>query len=65
MFGAEGDDAIDTLRLKKVKQAELPAAATTNDAAEDLMRPEPPPEPETLIEREPGAGVAPGRQARA
>ena len=47
-FGAEGDDALAALRLESAKQAELPAASTTNDAAEDLMRPEEPEEPDDI-----------------
>jgi small-conductance mechanosensitive channel len=58
-FGEEGDDALRTLRLERAHEAEptLPEAATTNDAAEDLMRPPPEPEPEEI-------GDAPDRAAR-
>lgn len=51
-FGAEGADALKALQLKPVREAaESRAAATTNDAAEDLMQPEPEPEPEELQEK--------------
>ncbi|MBL8530210.1 MAG: mechanosensitive ion channel [Hyphomonadaceae bacterium] len=45
LFGEEGEDALRALRLERGTLAarETPAAPTTNDAAEDLMRP--PPEP--------------------
>lgn len=46
-FGAEGKDALAALNLKPVRQApETLAASTTNDAAEDLMQPPMPSEPE-------------------
>jgi len=57
-FGAEGDDALKALKLEGAKQKAAkeeppaPTQPTTNDAAEDLMQPEPPPEPEILDERE-------------
>jgi len=45
-FGAEGDEALAALKLERAPETiEAKPAATTNDAAEDLMRPEPPPEP--------------------
>lgn len=56
-FGAEGKEALKALNLKPAKEeAPAPEAAPTkNDAAEDLMQPDPPPEPEQLEERETGA----------
>lgn len=48
-FGHEGEDALRTLRLESTGEAEgAPAETTTNDAADDLMRPPPEPEPEEL-----------------
>ena len=52
-FGAEGDDALAALRLEKAKQPELVAAPTTNDAAEDLMRPEEPDDEPDEVEEMP------------
>lgn len=51
LFGQEGEDALRAARLESPHRApaqEPQAASTTNDAAEDLMRP--PPEPEPLEE---------------
>lgn len=47
-FGEEGDDALAALKLDRAPvHAPAPTAPTTNDAAEDLLRPpEPQPEPE-------------------
>ena len=48
-FGEEGDDALAALKLERQPDVyEPPPEATHNDAAEDLMQPEPPPEPEEL-----------------
>ncbi|MBC7770320.1 MAG: mechanosensitive ion channel [Phycisphaerales bacterium] len=48
-FGHEGEDALRTLRLESTGEVEAPAeTTTTNDAADDLMRPPPEPEPEEL-----------------
>lgn len=62
-FGAEGAealDALDALDIDRRAQAPPPAPEhTTNDAAEDLMQPEPDPEPEQLEEREPTLAAAP------
>lgn len=50
-FGHEGEDALRTLRLESTGEAEAATAPpTTNDAAEDLMRP---PEPEPEAEEDP------------
>ncbi|MBL8774252.1 MAG: mechanosensitive ion channel [Phenylobacterium sp.] len=57
-FGQEGERALDALRLDH-PQADQPAATgspSTNDAAEDLARPLPGPEPSD--------GAAPGRDTR-
>jgi len=55
LFGHEGEDALRTLRLEHGEAPEeAPAETTTNDAADDLMRPPPEPEPEEL-EPEPQA----------
>lgn len=49
LFGQEGEDALNALRLDRSKlhheTPHPPPGATTNDAAEDLARPLPPPEP--------------------
>ncbi|MEZ5962162.1 MAG: mechanosensitive ion channel [Hyphomonadaceae bacterium] len=48
-FGEEGDDALAALKLERQPDVyEPPPEPTHNDAAEDLMQPEPPPEPEEL-----------------
>ncbi|MCR5880582.1 mechanosensitive ion channel family protein [Phenylobacterium sp. J367] len=53
LFGQEGDAALDALRLEHARSPRTPATsaaqATTNDAAEDLARPLPPPD-EPLME---------------
>lgn len=47
LFGEEGEDALAALRLDRQQHPETPAPqATVNDAAEDLLRPEPKVEPE-------------------
>jgi small-conductance mechanosensitive channel len=54
-FGTEGEDALSALKLERApKSYEPPPQSTTNDAVEDLMRPEPEPElePDGLDERE-------------
>lgn len=52
-FGHEGEDALRTLRLEHGKAPEeAPVETSTNDAADDLMRPPPEPEPEDLEEEE-------------
>lgn len=47
-FGEEADDALDTLNLRPARHhAQTPASApSVNDAADDLLRPDPEPEPE-------------------
>lgn len=47
-FGEEGDDALGTLNMRPARHhAQTPASApSVNDAAEDLLRPDPEPEPE-------------------
>jgi small-conductance mechanosensitive channel len=46
-FGEEGDDALSALNLRRTPHVAPSApATTTNDAAEDLLRPEPDPEPD-------------------
>lgn len=56
LFGHESDDALTALRLDHPKAAtrrgHAPNPITTNDAAEDLARPLPPPD-EPVMEREP------------
>lgn len=56
LFGHEADDALTALRLDHPKAAtrrgHAPSPITTNDAAEDLARPLPPPD-EPVMEREP------------
>lgn len=49
-FGEEGDDALRTLRLERKHEAGPSQGETssTNDAADDLMRPPPEPEPEEI-----------------
>ncbi|HYD88162.1 MAG TPA: mechanosensitive ion channel domain-containing protein [Vitreimonas sp.] len=57
LFGHEGEDALRTLRLEHGEAPEeAPAETTTNDAADDLMRPPPEPEPEELEEEPQRAG---------
>lgn len=51
-FGEEGEDALDALNLKRTPHpVAVNEPSTTNDAADDLLRPEPPPEPEEQEER--------------
>lgn len=51
-FGEEGEDALDALNLRRRPHAPVAApVATVNDAADDLLRPEPPPPPEPDAER--------------
>jgi small-conductance mechanosensitive channel len=46
LFGQEGADALEALRLEQPKaRAKAPTLSTTNDAAADLMQPAPEPEP--------------------
>lgn len=46
-FGEEGDDALAALNLRAARHpVTLPPAPTVNDAAEDLLRPDPEPDPE-------------------
>lgn len=50
LFGEEGEEALQTLRLDRPHAPPPPPAApTTNDAAEDLLRGEPEPTPEPVI----------------
>ena len=47
LFGEEGGDALDALRLQRPRHAQkIEAASSVNDAAEDLLRSEAPEEPE-------------------
>ena len=51
-FGEEGEDALDALNLRRRPHAPVAApVATVNDAADDLLRPEPAPPPEPDAER--------------
>jgi small-conductance mechanosensitive channel len=46
LFGEEGEDAFSALNLERIEHPAAAAPApTVNDAAEDLLRPEPEPEP--------------------
>jgi small-conductance mechanosensitive channel len=47
-FGEEGEDALATLNLRSKPHVAVAAPTPTiNDAADDLLRPEPDPDPET------------------
>lgn len=55
-FGEEGDDAMAALNLQRKPHAiaEAPAVTSVNDAAEDLLRPEPEPDPPLNEDRRSG-----------
>jgi small-conductance mechanosensitive channel len=53
LFGEEGEDALSALRLERREHAQIETPApSVNDAADDLLRPEPPIEPDPQAPRD-------------
>ena len=54
-IGEEGEDALSALRLERREHAQIETPApSVNDAADDLLRPEPPIEPDPQAPMEDG-----------